>query len=86
MRISRKIGLSFFITFLLVITLGAVSIYRGLDQVFQVFQRLHAKGSEYEGTDLTIVKKIIENHSGKIWVESEPGKGSTFKFTLPKKG
>ncbi len=55
------------------------------EQVFEPFQRLHPR-SRFEGTGvgLTIARKIVERHGGKIWLESEPGKGTRVYFTLPK--
>jgi light-regulated signal transduction histidine kinase (bacteriophytochrome) len=62
--------------------LGIETQYR--ERIFGLFKRLHT-GDEYAGTGigLAICQRIVERYHGRIWVESEPGKGSTFNFTFP---
>jgi light-regulated signal transduction histidine kinase (bacteriophytochrome) len=62
--------------------LGIEAEYK--ERIFGLFKRLHT-GDEYSGTGigLAICQRIVERYHGRIWVESEPGKGSTFHFTLP---
>jgi len=61
--------------------LGIDAEYR--EQIFHIFRRLQGRDIPGSGIGLTLSQKIVEAHGGKIWVESEPGAGSTFHFTIP---
>jgi len=63
--------------------IGIKSVYT--EQIFQPFKIFHGK-TEFAGSGigLAICRKVVERHGGEIWVESEPGQGTVFRFTLPR--
>jgi len=61
--------------------IGIAAEYK--DRIFGIFKRLHGRDVPGTGIGLALCKRIVERHQGRIWVESQPGAGSSFCFLLP---